>query len=80
YELLVIEGAGSPAEINLLEAEIVNMAVAEFLKAPVILVGDIDKGGVFASLYGTVELLKLYKKEYFELIKGYIINKFRGEV
>ncbi|MCS7279586.1 MAG: cobyric acid synthase [Thermodesulfobacteriaceae bacterium] len=80
YELLVIEGAGSPAEINLLEAEIVNMAVAEFLKAPVILVGDIDKGGVFASLYGTVELLKLYKKEYFDLIKGYIINKFRGEV
>lgn len=80
YELLVIEGAGSPAEINLLSAEIVNMAVAEFLKAPVILVGDIDKGGVFASLYGTAELLKLYKKEYFELIKGYIINKFRGDV
>ncbi len=80
YELVIIEGAGSPAEINLLEDEIVNMAVAEFLNSPVILVGDIDKGGVFASLYGTAELLKLYKKKYFELIKGYIINKFRGEL
>ncbi|MCX7723896.1 MAG: cobyric acid synthase [Thermodesulfovibrio sp.] len=74
YDFLVIEGAGSPAEINLLDRDIVNMAVADYLKAPVIIVGDIDRGGVFASLYGTVKILK----DYDSLIKGFIINKFRG--
>src|SRR3989338_4110448 len=58
YDVIVIEGAGSPAEINLQKEEIVNMSVARYTGAPVILVGDIDKGGVFASFYGTVELLK----------------------
>jgi len=76
YELLVIEGAGSPAEINMLENDIVNMKVAEYLKAPVIIVGDIDRGGVFASLYGTVKLLEKYES----FIKGFVINKFRGYV
>lgn len=75
YELLIVEGAGSPAEINLIEHDIVNMAVAEYLNAPVIIVGDIDRGGVFASLYGTVKLLNDHK-----LIKGFIINKFRGDI
>jgi len=80
YEILIIEGAGSPAEINLMDSEIVNMKVAEYLNANVLLVGDIDRGGVFASLYGTVKLLKFYKNTYSKLIKGYIINKFRGDV
>lgn len=75
-DFLVIEGAGSPAEINLLDSDIVNMAIANYLKAPVILVGDIDRGGVFASIYGTVKLLERYDS----LIKGFIINKFRGYV
>jgi len=76
YDFLVIEGAGSPAEINMLENDIVNMKVAEYLKAPVIIVGDIDRGGVFASLYGTVKLLEKYEP----FIKGFVINKFRGYI
>lgn len=77
YELMVIEGAGSPAEINLRENDIANMGTAEIADAPVILVGDIDKGGVFASLIGTLELLS---KEDKKRIKGFIINKFRGDI
>ncbi|WP_297213384.1 MULTISPECIES: cobyric acid synthase [Thermodesulfovibrio] len=74
YELLIIEGAGSPAEINILEQDMANMAVAEYLKSPVLLVGDIERGGVFASLYGTVKILNS-KKSFF---RGFLINKFRG--
>ncbi len=75
YELIVMEGAGSPAEINLMEKDIVNMPMARYGDAMVFLVGDIDRGGVFASLYGTVELLKGDVHR----IKGFIINKFRGD-
>jgi adenosylcobyric acid synthase len=76
YDVVLCEGAGSPAEINLLDHDVVNLRVAEAAGFPAILVGDIDRGGVFAAMFGTLALLP---DEWRRLIRGFVINKFRGD-
>jgi adenosylcobyric acid synthase len=76
YDLIILEGAGSPAEINLMSHDLANTLLLKELKVPALLIGDIDKGGIFASFYGTLALLN---EDIKTLIKGFVINKFRGD-